>query len=127
VLTRGGLQAGAEALASRMPIPVEVDVPAGRLPEPIEATAYFVVAGSLTNVAKPARAKRATVTARVDGVDLNIGVRDDGVGIARSDGSGLVGLRDRLAALDGTLAVDSPAGGGTVVIATLPLDAEQAS
>jgi signal transduction histidine kinase len=65
VLTRGGLRAGAEALASRTPIPVEVDVSAGWLPEPIEATAYFVVAEAVTNVAKHARAQQATVTAHV--------------------------------------------------------------
>jgi signal transduction histidine kinase len=103
-----------------MPVPVEVDVSAGRLPEPIEATAYFVVAEALTNVAKHARAQRATVTARVNDGVLRVEVRDDGAGGARLEGSGLLGLRDRLAALDGTLTVDSSPGGGTVVAATIP-------
>ena len=100
VLTHGGLRAGVEALASRAPVVVEQDVYSGRLPAAVEATAYFVVAEALTNVAKYARARRAGVTARlVDGA-LRVQVRDDGVGGARPDGSGLLGLRDRLAALD---------------------------
>ena len=66
VLTRGGLRAGVEALASRMPVPVEIDVSVGRLPAAVEATAYFVVAEALTNVAKHARAGHAAVTARVE-------------------------------------------------------------
>jgi signal transduction histidine kinase len=96
-------------------------VSAGRLPEPIEATAYFVVAEALTNVAKHARAQQATVTAHVDDGALRVEVRDDGAGGARPEGSGLLGLRDRLAALDGTLTVDSSPGGGKVVAATIPL------
>ena len=110
-----------DALASRMPVPVENDVSVGRLPAAVEATAYFVVAEALTNVAKHARAERAEVTARVEDGTLRVQVRDDGVGGARPDGSGLVGLADRLAALDGQLRVESPADGGTVVAATIPL------
>src|SRR6185436_17575276 len=121
VLTQGGLRAGVDALASRMPVPVQTDVSVGRLPAAVEATAYFVVAETLTNVAKHARARRATVTARVVDSTLRIQVRDDGVGGARADGSGLVGLADRLAALDGRLDVDSPADGGTLVAAAIPL------
>jgi signal transduction histidine kinase len=120
-LTRGGLRAGVDALAARTPVPVEIDVSVGRLPAPVEATAYFVVAESLTNVTKHARARAATVRARVEGGTLQLEVRDDGVGGARSDGSGLVGLADRLAALDGRLQVDNPAGGGTLVAADIPL------
>ncbi len=120
-LTRGGLRAGVDALASRMPVPIEIDVTVGRLPAAVEATAYFVVAEALTNVAKHARAAHAAVTARVaDGV-LEVQVRDDGVGGARSDGSGLLGLRDRLAALDSRLRVESPVDGGTLVAADIPL------
>ena len=89
VLTQGGLRAGVEALASRMPVPVEIDVSVGRLPAAVEATAYFVVAEALTNVAKHARARRAAVTARVEDGTLRVQVRDDGVGGARPDGSGL--------------------------------------
>ena len=123
VLTRGGLRAGVGALASRMPVPVEVAIPADRLPAPIEATAYFVVAEALTNVAKHAGAASAAVAARVEDGTLRVEVRDDGVGGARPDGSGLQGLWDRLAALDGRLRIESPAGGGTLVAATIPIPA----
>jgi signal transduction histidine kinase len=121
VLTRGGLGAGVDALASRMPVPVEIDVSVDRLPAAIEATAYFVVAEALTNVVKHARAGHAKVTARIRDGRLAIRVRDDGVGGARPDGRGLIGLEDRLAALDGELQVDSPAEGGTLVAAAIPL------
>jgi PAS domain S-box-containing protein len=120
-LTHGGLAAGVEALAARMPVPVENRVSVGRLPGAVEATAYFVVAEALTNVAKHARARRATVTARVEDHTLRVRVRDDGIGGARLDGSGLVGLADRLAALDGQLRIKSPPDGGTLVAADFPL------
>ena len=122
VLTQGGLRAGVAALASRMPMPVETDVSVGRLPAAVEATAYFVVAEALTNIAKHAHARRAEVTARIDDGTVQLQIRDDGVGGAmRGAGSGLVGLADRLAALDGQLRVDSPADGGTLVAANIPL------
>ena len=121
VLTSGGLRAGVDALASRMPVPVEIDVSVGRLPAAVEATAYFVVAEALTNVAKHARAGHAEVMARIEDGTLAVQVRDDGVGGARPDGSGLVGLADRLAALDGRLRVESPADGGTLIAAAIPL------
>ena len=124
VLAHGGLRAGVGALASRMPVPVEVAIPADRLPAPIEATAYFVVAEALTNVAKHAGAASAAVAARIEDGTLRVEVRDDGVGGARPDGSGLQGLRDRLAALDGRLRIESPAGGGTLVTATIPIAAD---
>jgi signal transduction histidine kinase len=121
VLTRGGLRAGVAALASRAPVPVAVDVVVDRLSAPVEATAYFVVSEALTNVAKHAQATRAEVRAHVEGATLRLEVRDDGVGGARLDGRGLVGLADRLAALDGQLRVESPVGGGTLVAADIPL------
>jgi signal transduction histidine kinase len=121
VLTQGGLRAGVGALASRMPVPVENGVSVGRLPAAVEATAYFVVAEALTNVAKHARAGRAAVTARVEDGSLRVQVRDDGVGGARPDGSGLLGLADRLAVLDGELRVESPADGGTFIAADIPV------
>jgi signal transduction histidine kinase len=121
VLSHGGLRAGVDALASRMPVPVENGVSVGRLSAAVEATAYFVVAEALTNVAKHARAERVAVTARVEDGTLVVRVRDDGVGGAQHNGSGLTGLTDRLATLDGELRVESPAGGGTVVAATIPL------
>jgi PAS domain S-box-containing protein len=123
VLIQGGLRAGVDALASRMPVPVENDVSVGRLPAAVEATAYFVVAEALTNVAKHARARRATVTARVEDGTLRIQVRDDGVGGAQPDCSGLLGLADRLAALGGQLQVESAADGGTLIAAGIPLRA----
>jgi signal transduction histidine kinase len=121
VLARGGLRGGVLALASRTPVPVEIDVSVGRLPTAVEATAYFVVAEALTNVAKHARAERAEVVARIEDGTLAVHVRDDGVGGATRGGSGLVGLADRLAALDGELQIESPAGGGTLVAAAIPL------
>jgi signal transduction histidine kinase len=121
VLTDGGLHAGVEALASRMPLPVKNDVSVGRLPSPVEATAYFVVSEALTNVAKHARAGQAEVTARIEEGRLAVRVRDDGVGGARPDGSGLVGLADRLAALNGELRVENRADGGTLIAAAIPL------
>jgi signal transduction histidine kinase len=120
-LSHGGLRPAVEVLASRMPMPVETSVPVGRLPAAVEATAYFVVAEALTNVAKHARAGHAAVTARVEDATLRVQVRDDGVGGARADGSGLVGLADRLAALDGRLRVESPAHRGTLLAADIPL------
>jgi PAS domain S-box-containing protein len=125
-LSHGGLRAGAETLASRMPVPIECDVSVDQLPPAIEATAYFVLAESLTNVAKHARASRVTVAARVEDGMLTIRVRDDGVGGARPNGPGLLGLADRLAVLGGRLRVESPAGGGTAVLAELPLASEAA-
>jgi PAS domain S-box-containing protein len=121
VLTRGGLREAVRALASRTPVPVEVTVTEDRLPAAVEGTAYFVVAESLTNVAKHARATAATVQARVEDGTLQLQVRDDGAGGAHPEGSGLVGLADRLAALDGQLRVESPPGGGTLVAADIPL------
>jgi signal transduction histidine kinase len=120
-LTRGGLREGVDALASRMPVPIDIDVTVGRLPAAVEATAYFVIAEALTNVAKHARAGRAEVTARIEHGTLAVHVRDDGVGGARPDGSGLLGLADRLAAVDGELRVYSPADSGTLVAAAIPL------
>jgi PAS domain S-box-containing protein len=121
VLTHGGLPAGIDALASRAPVRVEIDVPVGRLPAPIEATAYFVVAEALTNVAKHASAGHAEVVARIKNRVLRVEVRDDGVGGASPAGTGLVGLADRLAVFDGRLEVDSPPGAGTRLTATFPL------
>jgi signal transduction histidine kinase len=121
VLTLRGLSAAIEGLADRMPVPVELDMSVGHLPPAVESTAYFVVAEALTNVAKHARAGNVEVRARVEDGTLAIRIRDDGVGGARSDGSGLVGLSDRVAALDGRLRVENPAAGGSLVAADIPL------
>jgi signal transduction histidine kinase len=102
-------------------VPVDVAVSVGRLPPPIEATAYFVVAEALTNVAKHADAQRAEVKAVVDDGALRLDVRDDGVGGASRNGSGLLGLENRVATLNGQLSVGTPVSGGTLVSATIPL------
>jgi signal transduction histidine kinase len=120
-LSHGGLRAGVHELVSRMSVPVEERVSVGRLPAAIEATAYFVVAEALTNIAKHSHARGAAVTASVNHDTLQVRVRDDGIGGARPGGSGLLGLADRLAALDGQLRIESPAGGGTLVAADFPL------
>jgi signal transduction histidine kinase len=124
-LTSGGLRAGVDALVSRMPVPVERDIEPRRLPAAAEATAYFVVAEALTNVAKHADATGAAVAAHVEGDALLVTVRDDGVGGARIDGSGLQGLADRLAVLHGRLTVESPADGGTLVTASIPIPRDE--
>jgi signal transduction histidine kinase len=123
VLRHGGLRAAVGALASRTPVPVEVEVSVERFPSRVEATAYFVIAEALTNVAKHAHASGVTVHADVEDGTLRLQVRDDGVGGARRDGTGLVGLADRLAVLDGRLRVESPADGGTLLSADIPVRA----
>jgi signal transduction histidine kinase len=127
-LSRGGLRAGIDALVSRVRLLISVEVTAERLPAALEATAYFIIAEALTNTVRHAHANSAQITAVVDGGALRLEVRDDGVGGARSDGSsGLLGLRDRAAALNGELHVESPPGVGTVVGATFPIPASQAA
>jgi GAF domain-containing protein len=121
VLTRGGLRAGVVALASRMPVPVDVGISAERFPSAVEATAYFIVAEALTNVAKHAHARHARVTTSVTDGALQVQVSDDGVGGARADGGGLLGLADRLGVLDGSLRVESPRDGGTLIAADIPI------
>jgi signal transduction histidine kinase/CHASE3 domain sensor protein len=121
VLARGGLRAGVNALVSRLRVPVDVAVPGERLPREIEASAYFVVAEALTNVVKHSHAHSAEIKASVEGSVLHVDVCDDGVGGARADGTGLLGLQDRLSALGGRLRVESPPDGGTRIAATLPL------
>ena len=124
VLTDRGLGPALDALAGRAPFLVElIALPQDRLPPPIESAAYFVVAEALTNVAKYAQATHASVeVARANG-RVTVEVRDDGVGGADpAAGSGLRGLFDRVAALDGRLDVDSPARGGTVVHAEIPCE-----
>jgi signal transduction histidine kinase len=122
VLADRGLEPALSALAGRAPLPVEVkSAPEERLPAPVEAAAYFVVAEALTNVARYAQASRASVAVERRNGHAVVEVRDDGVGGADpARGTGLIGLQDRLAALDGRLEVESPTGGGTVVRADIP-------
>jgi signal transduction histidine kinase len=123
VLSDRGLGAAVEALAHRAPLPVEVgELPAATLPEHVELAAYFVVSESLTNVAKYASATQATVAVTQGNGRLVVEVSDDGVGGADiAQGTGLRGLKDRLAAIDGRLDVDSEPGQGTTVRASIPL------
>jgi hypothetical protein len=123
ILTNRGLPAALEDLAGRASVPVEViATPPERLPDQVEAAAYFVVSECLANIGKHARATAAEVSVRPRDGHLLVTVSDDGVGGAKLDGgSGLQGLQDRVGALDGTLAVESGPSGGTRVLATIPL------
>jgi signal transduction histidine kinase len=122
VLTDRGLDTALENLANRAPLPVELAViPGERLPEAVELAAYFVVAEALTNVVKYAEATRATVSVQRSDGRLVVQVADDGVGGADPEqGTGLRGLADRLAVLEGRLEVDSQRGRGTKVTARIP-------
>ena len=124
ILSDRGLRPALNGLAERSPLPVVIaNVPGERLPHPVEAAVYYIVAESLTNVAKHAHASSATVTVSSDERVVIVEVSDDGRGGAGlADGSGLVGLRDRVEALGGSLALNSPPGEGTVVRAVLPLE-----
>ncbi len=126
ILTQAGLGAALTSLAERASVPTEVsvDVPS-RIPPAVEATAYFVVAEALTNVAKHASARAAAVSAAIDGGTLAVEVRDDGAGGADMDGgSGLRGLRDRVEALGGSFEIASAPGSGTSIRAILPVEPE---
>ncbi len=122
VLTNRGLEAALKGLASRSPVPVELlQTPADRLPPSVESAVYFVVAEALTNAARYSRAQAVTVGVVRDNGHVDVEVRDDGVGGADADqGSGLRGLGDRVAALDGRLELTSPQGLGTILRATIP-------
>jgi signal transduction histidine kinase len=126
ILTDRGLSAALDAVAARSPIPVELDITEEPLPEPVGAAAYYVIAEALANVVKYARASEVKVRVGRDDECARISVEDDGVGGADArDGSGLRGLADRVAALEGTLEVHSPPGGGTRITAEIPLQLEQ--
>jgi len=117
-----GLAFALRALAERAAVPVTLEVPDERLPELLEATAYYIAAEALTNVAKHAQASRTTVTVSKDTAAVRLTVTDDGRGGADpSGGSGLLGLRDRAEANGGTLTFVSPPGRGTTIVAALPL------
>jgi len=122
ILTDRGLEPALQALIDRAPLDVELaEAPQERLPAAVEAAAYFVVAESLTNVAKYAHADHATVTVQRQNGHAVVEVRDDGVGGADpASGTGLRGLADRLTIVDGRLEVVSPAGIGTTVRAQIP-------
>jgi PAS domain S-box-containing protein len=124
VLAEGGLGPALRVLARRSSVPVKLDVRVdGRLPEPIEVAAYYVVSEALTNTAKHAEASVVEVDVEIADSALRVSVRDDGVGgavLARR--SGLVGVKDRVEALGGRILVESPPGAGTSIQVELPLD-----
>jgi signal transduction histidine kinase len=122
VLSSAGLPPALRALGRRCPIPVETTVRIdGRLPEPVEVGAYYVVSEMLTNAAKHSRATTVAVDADASGPTLRVCVRDDGIGGADPRrGSGLVGLKDRIEALGGSFTLRSPPGSGTTVCCELP-------
>ena len=112
------------SLARRSAIPVEVDVRVdGRLPERVEVAVYYIVSEALTNAAKHACASVVQVDLAADDATVQLSIRDDGAGGADpSRGSGLVGLRDRIEALGGTIEIGSPAGSGTSLVVRIPRD-----
>ena len=123
VLTDRGLAPALQSLANRSPFPVEIaGVPAVRLPEPVEAALYYVVAESLTNAAKHSGATEGRVELSTTTEEVVVEIRDNGSGGASmAQGSGLRGLADRVEALGGAFDVLSPMDGGTVIQAALPL------
>jgi PAS domain S-box-containing protein len=123
ILTQRGLAAAIDALTARLPIPVQIDVPDRRLPGAIEASVYFFCSEALTNIVKHAHCTSAWVRVELEDDRCAVEVRDDGIGGAqpRSETSGLNGLRDRIGALNGTMDIISPATGGTVLQARIPL------
>jgi signal transduction histidine kinase len=122
VLADRGLAAAVADAAGRSPVPVEVDLAVpGRLPEPVEVTAYYAVCEALANLAKHSQATQGQIRGRVVAGKLMIEVRDDGSGGADpGGGTGLAGLADRLAAVDGRVFLSSPPGGPTVVRVEIP-------
>ncbi len=122
ILTEAGLEAAVESLADRTSVPVSVEIGPERFSPAVEAAAYFVISETLTNVVKYAQASQATVRVVEHEDHLDIGIDDDGIGGADPRaGSGLRGLADRLAALDGTITVVSPVGDGTRIAARIPI------
>jgi PAS domain S-box-containing protein len=126
ILSHGGLAAAVKALARRCAVTVAVDAHIDvRLPDEIEVAAYYVASEALTNVAKYAHASAVHIDMTTADGTLTLAVRDDGVGGADpGGGSGLVGLRDRVEALGGTITIDSTAERGTCIVVTLPIPAE---
>jgi signal transduction histidine kinase len=125
ILAEGGLRPALRTLARRAPVPVELDIATdARFPQPVEVAAYYVVSEALANAAKHANASQVSVAVAEQEGELFLSVRDDGVGGADArGGSGLIGLRDRVEALGGTIALTSPPGAGTTLQVKLPIAA----
>ena len=126
VLSQSGLGAALEEIAERLPLPVSVHVPPGRLDAATEATLYFVACEALVNVVKHANAESALVAVRAGGSLLEMEIADDGCGGVTGDGGprpasrGLANMADRVGALDGELVIDSPPGRGTRLVVRVP-------
>jgi signal transduction histidine kinase len=120
MLTERGFGPALSCLAERAPVPVRLAVPPQRLPAVIETAVYFICSEALTNVGKYAHASRADVAVKADGDLVTVLVADDGVGGADPAGSGLKGIADRVEALGGRFRMESPAGGGTRLLAEIP-------
>jgi signal transduction histidine kinase len=128
ILSQGGLASALDTLAIRSPVPVDLDL-AINLPlsDPVEVAAYYVVAEALTNAAKHAHASQVIVSAKTHDDTLSLSIDDDGIGGADSgkQGSGLIGLKDRVEVLGGRMHISSPPGSGTSLNVTIPLDSEE--
>ncbi|GAA3411224.1 hypothetical protein GCM10018952_19010 [Streptosporangium vulgare] len=124
ILTDRGLSAALSSLAARAPVRVDLSVEVSHRPPPaVESIAYFVVAECLSNLAKHSEATEAFIRVSRQGQRVIVEVYDNGVGAAvPRPGSGLAGLADRAATIDGTLSVDSPLGGPTMIRAELPCE-----
>jgi signal transduction histidine kinase len=129
VLSRGGLGPALRVLAHRSALPVQLNLQTERrLPAHIEVAAYYVVSEALTNAAKHAHASTVTVDLNVHSALVQLAVRDDGIGGANlGQGSGLIGLRDRVEALGGTLQLTSPTGRGTTLFIEIPVEGQNSA
>ena len=120
VLTQGGLRPALQDVAERLPLSVQLTIPALRLAPAVEATAYYVACEALANAVKHANASSATVTVQIDAAALSMAIADDGVGGAQAAGRGLSNITDRVGAFDGEVTVVSPAGAGTRLEVRIP-------
>ena len=129
ILSEGGLSPAFEALALRSAVPVKLDVRhERRLPDAVEVAAYYVASEALTNVSKHAEASLVELDLDLDDASLRLSIRDDGRGGADpSRGSGLLGLKDRVEALGGTIQIESPHGTGTRLRVAIPVRADSSA
>jgi signal transduction histidine kinase len=123
VLSEGGLSPALKALGRRSPVRVKLDTRyEQRLPDVVEVAVYYIVSEALTNASKHAQATRVWTSLGVADEILQLSIRDDGIGGADPErGSGLIGLKDRVDALNGTIAIESPPGGGTIIDVKIPV------
>jgi signal transduction histidine kinase len=128
VLGEVGLEGALAAVVQRASVPAEISVAVGKLPDPVEAAVYFVCSEAIANVIKYASASHVRISVSAERDRVTAAVEDDGIGgVELGRGSGLRGLRDRVEALGGTLGVRSPRGGGTSVVAEIPLQTAMAA